>query len=140
MTRPNTHRGGLAPLKSVYAKRDTLLRGSSDGGRIDSAVAGSDAIFGDNHWIKRRYRQLCAYTHGAAGKTSGDFWESNGPLFVPQALPIIEDELRETLALAYLLLKMGWSGYTPTDGVDTLLSGSTTGWQEYHRVLLAELL
>jgi hypothetical protein len=118
------------------------LRGSSEGGRIDSAVAEPDAIFGNdnNHWIKRRYKQLCAYTHGAAGQTSGDFWESNGPIFVPQALPIVEAELRETLALAYLLLKIGWSGYTPTEGVSRLLSGSTTGWQEYHGVLVSELL
>lgn len=119
-----------------------VLRDSADGTRIDSNVAAPDAIFGDDktHWIKRRYKQLCAYTHGAAGQTSGDFWESNGPIFVPQALPIVEAELRETLALAYLLLKIGWPGYTPTDGIRNLLAGPTTGWQEYHTVLRAELL
>jgi hypothetical protein len=71
---------------------------------------------------------------------SSDLWSSNGPIFVPAVLRRVEDELRETLALAYLLLKMGWSGYVTTDGVRNLLSGPTTGWQEYHTVLSAELL
>jgi hypothetical protein len=77
--------------------------------------------------ILRRYKQLCAYTHGAAGNTSGDFWESNGPIYVRTAFPVVEAELRETLAPSYLLLKIGWPGYTPTDGVRNLLSGPTTG-------------
>jgi hypothetical protein len=44
-----------------------VIRDSSEGTQIDSAVADPDAVFGDdtNHWIKRRYKQLCAY--GAAG-------------------------------------------------------------------------
>lgn len=119
-----------------------ILRDSSDGTRIDAAVADPDAVFGDNqnHWIKRRYKELCAYTHGAAGHTNLDFWESNGPIFVPEAFPLVESELRETLAISYLLLKIGWPSYAPTDGVRHLLSGPTTGWQEYHGVLCAELL
>jgi len=119
-----------------------LLRDSAEGIRIDGVVANPDAIFGNdnNHWIKRRYAQLCAYTHGAAGHTSGDFWESNGPIYVRDAFPVVEAELRETLALSYLLLKIGWPGYTTTDGVRNLLSGPTTGWQEYHAALSAELL
>ncbi len=74
------------------------------------------------------------------GKTSGDFWESNGPIYVPTVVPLVETELRETLALSYLLLKTGRPGYIPTDGVRSLLSGPTTGWQGYHTVLSTELL
>jgi hypothetical protein len=120
----------------------SALRVSSEGTRIDSAVGAPNAIFGDdkNHWMKRRYKQLCAYTHGAPGQTDVSFWESNGPVFVPEAFPLVENELRETLAFAYLLLKVGWSGYTPTDGVRDLLSGSTTGWQEFYGILVGELL
>jgi hypothetical protein len=118
------------------------LRDSTEGTRIDSAVAGTDAIFGNDktHWLKSRYSTLCAYTHGVAGHTSGDFWQSNGPIYVPEAFPLVEAELRETLALSYLLLKIGWPGYITTDGVRNLLSGPTTGWQEYQTVLCAELL
>jgi hypothetical protein len=45
-----------------------------------------------------------------------DFWQSNGPIYVPDAFPVVEAELRETLALAYLLLKVGWGGYVPREG------------------------
>ena len=117
-----------------------LLRDGPEGRRIDTAVAPS-SIFGNEstHWVKRRYAELCAYTHGAPGKTNVDFWKSNGPIFVPEALPIVEAELRETLALAYLLLKIGWSGYSPTDGVGNLLSGPASGWEDYRALLATEL-
>jgi hypothetical protein len=117
-----------------------LLRDSPEGRRMDAAVK-PNLIFGDEltHWIKRRYAELCAYTHGAPGKNNVDFWQSNGPIFVPEALPIVEAELRETLALAYLLLKIGWSNYTPTDGVRNLLSGPTSGWEDYQALLTTEL-
>jgi hypothetical protein len=39
------------------------------------------------------------------------FWESNGPIFVPRALAVVEQEFRETLALSYLLLRLGWPTY-----------------------------
>jgi hypothetical protein len=118
----------------------TLLRDSPEGRRMDAAVAPS-SIFGNDstHWIKRRYVELCAYTHGAPGKNNVDFWQSNGPIFVPEALPIAEAELRETLALACLLLKTGWSNYTPTDAVKNLLSGPATGWAGYQALLTTEL-
>jgi hypothetical protein len=108
---------------------------------MDAAAAPS-SIFGNDstHWIKRRYAELCAYTHGAPGKNNVDFWQSNGPIFVPEALPIVESELRETLVLAYLLVKIGWPGYAPTDGVRNLLSGPATGWEQCLPVLRSELL
>ena len=69
-----------------------------------------------------------------------DFWQSNGPIYVPQAFPVVEAELRETLALGYLLSKVGWAGYVPRKGAAAhLLSGPATGWQEYQQFLTAEL-
>jgi hypothetical protein len=69
-----------------------------------------------------------------------DFWQSNGPIYVPDAFPVVEAELRETLALAYLLLKVGWGGYVPREGAAArLLSGPATGWQEYQPFLTVEL-
>jgi hypothetical protein len=58
----------------------------------------------------------------------------------PQAFPVVEAELRETLALGYLLLKVGWGGYAPRKGAAAhLLSGPATRWQEYQPFLAAEL-
>jgi hypothetical protein len=138
-TKFNAWQSGTDEIRTRDAR--PLLRDSPEGARMDAAVAPS-SIFGHvpTHWIKRRYAELCAYTHGAPGKTNVDFWHSNGPVFVPEALPIVEAELRESLALTYLLLKIGWPGYEPTEGIRGLLSGPAAGWQEYRAVLATELL
>jgi hypothetical protein len=99
-------------------------------------------IFGkddETHWLSRQYKKLCDYTHGNPGHTNMDLLSSNGPIFVPAVLRRVEDEFRETLALSYLLLKLGCSSYQPTEGIANLLSGSTKGWQEYHQFLISEL-
>jgi hypothetical protein len=118
-----------------------LLENSRAGVAIDAAV--TPKIFGDDktHWLKRRYKTLCGYTHGGPGARNMDFWQSNGPIFVPEALPVVEAELRETLALGYLLLKIGWGGgYVPREGAAAhLLSGPAIGWQEYQQFLTAAL-
>jgi hypothetical protein len=128
------------PTTATAGLARRLLENSSDGRRIDKVVV--TPIFGEDetHWLARRYNKLCDYTHGNPGHTNMDLWLSNGPIFVPGVLRTVEDELRETLALAYLLLKLGWSGYKPTERIADLLSGSTTGWQEYHQFLVSELL
>jgi hypothetical protein len=122
-------------------KARRFLENSSNGRRIDRTV--TLPIFGEdksNHWLIRQYDQLGDYTHGNPGHTNMDLWRSNGPIFVPAVLRSVEDELRETLALAYLLLKLGWNSYQRTEGIAKLLSGSTTGWQEYQEFLISELL
>lgn len=124
-----------------FGKARRFLENSSDGRRIDKAV--DTPIFGEDnetHWLAHQYGKLCDYTHGNPGHTNMDLWLSNGPIFVPAALHTVEEELRETLALAYLLLKLGWTGYTPTEGIANLLWGSTAGWSEYHKFLVGELL
>ena len=85
--------------------------------------------------------RLCSFTHGRPGARNVDFWQSNGPVYVPEAFPVAESELRETLALSYLLLKIGWDGYAPREGsAGRLLSGPTNDWQEYHELLRTQLL
>ena len=101
--------------KEIFiGKARRLLENTSDGRRIDKAV--STPIFGEDeyhHWLARRYKKLCAYTHGNPGHTNMDLCGSNGPIFVDGVLRRVEDELRETLALAYLLLvfeNSRWAG------------------------------
>ena len=50
------------------------------------------SVFGDDDadWVKQRYAQLCGYSHSRAGYNNADFWESNGPIFVPSALHVVE--------------------------------------------------
>jgi hypothetical protein len=48
---------------------------------------------------------------------------------------VVEGEFRETLALAYLLVRLGWPAYTPGPGQPNLLAGIQTGWAKYDALL-----
>jgi hypothetical protein len=91
-----------------FGQARAWLRDNSLGVQVD-ADAAPESIFGDADasWTKRCYARLCAYAHSRTGYNNADFWESNGPVFRPQALQVVEREFRETLALAYLLLRLG---------------------------------
>ena len=117
------------------------LRDSPTGKQIENDAA-PDSVLGDGDtsWTKARYARLCAYAHSQAGYNNADFWESNGPVFVPTALRVVEEEFRETLALAYLLLRLGWPGYRPGPGASSILAGAKTGWQKYDGLLCKWLL
>ncbi len=90
-----------------YGQARAWLRDSPEGKRVD-ADAAPDSIFGndDASWSMRRYTTLCAYAHSRAGSNNADFWESNGPVFRPKALRVVEAEFRETLGLSYLLVRL----------------------------------
>jgi len=100
------------------------LRDSSDGQKIDGEVH-PESIFGDDPsaWLKDTYARLGGYAHSQAGYNNADFWESNGPVYRPQALDVVEAELRETLALMYLMLRIAWQGYEVGQGQPKLLDG-----------------
>lgn len=119
----------------------SLVRDSALGKQVE-ADAAPDSVFGndDTSWTKDRYSRLCAYAHSQAGYNNADFWESNGPIFVPTALDTVESEFRETLALCYLLLRLGWSGYKEGPGQRALLGGSRGNWAKYSGVLDTWLL
>lgn len=108
------------------------LRVSAVGKSIDSDAAPL-SVFGDSDsaWMKARYSSLCNYSHSRAGYNNADFWESNGPIYVPGALAVVEREFRETLALGYLLVRIGWPSYQVRRGQVNLMAGTTDGWAEY---------
>ena len=118
-----------------------MLRDSSLGRRVD-ADAAPDSVFGNEEasWSKSRYARLCGYAHSEAGYNNADFWESNGPIFVPRALEVVEAELRETLALCYLLVRIGWPAYTPGPGQPALLDGPQADWHRFDGLLRKWLL
>lgn len=53
----------------------------------------------DGGLARRLFRHLSKYAHGAPGHTDGDIWQSNGPVFVPQAF----EEWRESFLAVYAL-------------------------------------
>ena len=128
-------------LEAKFGRARVLLRDSAEGRQIDVAASPA-SVFGDadNSWLNARYKRLCDYAHSRAGHDNGGFWESNGPLFVPRALATVEREFRETLALCYLLERLGWPGYASGQGQPALLEGPQKGWSQYDAVLRTWLL
>ena len=112
------------------------LRDSTLGQQVE-ADAAPEAVFGDvaTSWTKSRYRQLCAYAHSQSGYNNADFWESNGPVYSRTALEVVEREFRATLALCYLLLRLGCHTYTPGPAQAHLLAGPQVGWTQYDGLL-----
>ncbi len=119
-----------------FGQARAWLRDSAEGKAIEADIS-PHSVFGnvDSSWTKARYARLCAYAHSRAGYNNADFWESNGPVFVPRALVVVEQEFRETLALCYLLLRLGWSAYRPGPGPQGIITGPTNGWEKYEGLL-----
>jgi len=127
-------RSGQAEVKFGNARE--LLRDSAVGKQIEDDAA-PHSVFGDasSAWLKSRYGRLCAYAHSEAGFNNADFWRSNGPILVRSALPVVEAEFRETLALSYLLVRISWPSYEPGQGQPALLNGPQGSWASYGGVL-----
>lgn len=109
----------------------------SPSGKLCDAEASPNSIFGDDdsHWLRKRYARLCGYSHSRAGHNNADFWESNGPIFVPSALEVVEQEFRETLAVCYLLLRLAWPNHVTSQGERNLINGEMDDWEQYKVVL-----
>lgn len=119
-----------------FGQARAWLRDSTSGRQVEND-AKPHSVFGDDDssWTRSRYARLCAYAHSQAGYNNADFWESNGPVFVPSALTTVEQEFRETLALCYLLLRLGWQEYRPGPGPTGITEGPKTDWQQYDGLL-----
>lgn len=124
-----------------FGQARTWILESTPGAALEQATR-PHSLFkkDDNAWLCRLYARLCGYAHSRAGYNNADFWESNGPIHVPGALDVVESEFRETLAVCYLLLKLGWPGLGSTDGIRQVLHHPGGSWREFLPVLRNELL
>ena len=71
---------------------------------------GSPGLFGrkPDGVVQETYNKLCRYTHSRAGHTNADIWQSNGPIFIPSAFTQFWTDFCDTIALCYVILKIGW--------------------------------
>lgn len=75
--------------------------------------AASDTLFRQKNqqpgegWVRRLYGILSKYSHSRAGRTSGDMWQSNGPVYVPRAFRRATLLSIEVAAVMCLLIKIG---------------------------------
>jgi hypothetical protein len=118
-----------------YGQALAWLRDSPAGKRINATAP--NVVFDKDpaSWARLRYARLCGYAHSRSGYDNADFWKSNGPVYVPQALQVVEQEFRETLALAYLLVRLGWPTFKAGQGQPRLLAGEHSGWGQYIQLL-----
>ena len=57
-------------------------------------------------FTRRLFRELCDFTHGGPTFTNADIWQSNGPIFVPNAFEKWAVAFIKTYALAILEAKL----------------------------------
>jgi len=58
--------------------------------------------------VQETYSKLCRYAHSQAGHTNADIWQSNGPVFIGSGFTQFWTDFCDTVALCYVLLKIGW--------------------------------
>jgi hypothetical protein len=80
---------------------------------IDARL-GSPGLFGrkPDGLLRDRYQELCRYAHSRAGHTNSDIWQSNGPVFVGRGFTQFWTDYCDTIALCWVLLKIGWPELT----------------------------
>jgi hypothetical protein len=98
-------------------------------------------LFGDlkaGGWLAILYRRLCAYAHSQVGFNNADFWQSNGPVYRPNTYVLVIDELRETIAVSYVLLRVCWPTFNlPADLSLLLDEPALNDWPAIARRALA---
>jgi hypothetical protein len=99
------------------------------------------SLFGDlsaQGWLACIYRRLCAYAHSQAGFTNADFWQRVGPVYEPTAYVLALDELRETIAVCYVLLRICWPEFQLTPELSVVLDEpGLDDWPTFARDALA---
>ena len=113
-------RAGEVDLR--FGDSRAVILGSVSGREIEGRSRAS--VFGsvsDSGWLAMLYRRLCAYAHSQAGCNNADFWEGNGPVYSPRAYALVLDELRESVAMCYVLLRICWPEFELSDNLLQLL-------------------
>jgi hypothetical protein len=113
----------------------------------DSAVAALDGrlglpgLFGrkPNGVAQETYNKLCRYAHSRAGYTNADIWQSNGPVFIPRAFTQFWTDFCDTVALSYVLLKIGWPKLVLADVARPLFGWASQRWGGIGEAVEAEL-
>jgi hypothetical protein len=102
----------------------------------DARLAAFDQACGRGGLFGRRpdgvaiamYRKLCRYAHGNAGHTNYDIWQSNGPVFIGRAFTQFSSDYCDTIALNYVLLKIGWDPLELPESARPLFGWATQRW------------
>lgn len=94
------------------------------------AVLGQPGVFGRNPdgLLRRVYAGLCRYAHSRPGHTNGDIWQSHGPVFVGNGFTRFWEDLCDTIALCYVLYKIGWPALSLPGDARSLFGFADERW------------
>lgn len=85
-------------------------------------------------WARCLYSELCDYSHSRIGYTNIDFWQSNGPVYQPDAFILTAEMFFQTSALCYLLTKLCKPDFILPDHALQLFEPKGASWKKvaYH--------
>ncbi len=88
-----------------------LIGGAPSVAAVETTLP-AGALFGRNPdgVLRALYKELCRFAHGHPGNTNADIWESNGPVFVPEAFTQFWRDFRDTFLACSVLLKLSHPG------------------------------
>jgi hypothetical protein len=104
--------GSHQPSTFKFQRTARTIRGAERAKRIDDALEArcDRTLFGrppDKGWIGDLYGRLCDYAHARRGHTLGDMWQSNGPIYVGEAVQNIHLLFVETYCAVCVLACLG---------------------------------
>jgi hypothetical protein len=102
---------------------------------------GAPGLFGrkPNGVVEETYNKFCRYAHSRAGHTNVDLWQgSNGPVFIPEAFTQFWKDYCDTVALSYVLLKIGWPQLVLPDDAQPLFAWASERWNGIGEAVEAE--
>jgi hypothetical protein len=101
------------------AKWSTALKVVRDIGFPDVVKADRLKALGGSRgdWGYDLHEALSRHAHGTPGATSGDLWESNGPVFNRDALQLFLSLFVETLMLLYVFRAIFFTGAKVSEGM-----------------------
>ena len=80
---------------------DSYLRAMLDDGIFDQKTKTHEG-----GWARRLYSDLSDYSHSRPSFTNVDMWQSNGPVYVPDAFVLNAEMYFQTSALCFILVKL----------------------------------
>lgn len=86
-----------------------LIGGQSSVAAVEAGLS-VGALFGRNPdgVLRALYQELCRFAHGHPGHTNADIWQSNGPVFIPEAFAQFWRDFRDTFLACAILLKLAY--------------------------------
>jgi hypothetical protein len=123
---------GLARWRAGVAKpgfKDALAwLASTPAVQAVEAALPAPAVFGKGGVGGHLYGHLCRYVHAAPGHTNADMWASNGPVWVWAGVRDFWIDYCDTIALSYLLLKLGWPDLILPETAKPLFGAASPRW------------